>query len=233
MKKLIIKSSILLVAFSIFMTSCQKEEIADTEIAKIEVEQELEKEFSRLIYNNESYSKEEIDTNKQLAGLLEKPSYYLEDITAENTQTLLYVFDTQAEADKYFEIGGALESDFANGINVRVALELFRNKNQVDRIHRKVIYLNNFNFFNNQNLSRAAINQASSIAFRVTGLPQNRRANITFFDRARQQEFIGLFILSDLENGAFFLATDFGESENDKINSYRVHLSENSGGFPF
>ncbi|KAA1244726.1 hypothetical protein [Aquimarina sp. RZ0] len=210
--------SILTLTLSIFMTSCEKEEF-DSEIGAVEIEKDQD--FNSLVYNNKSYSFEEVNKNATLANLLKKPSYYVES----KDEIIKYVFDTEEEASKNFE-SGELDSQGDRALNVRFAIELFRHTYHRDRIFRKVIFLNNFNSFLNANLAPNVVNQASSSRVRVTGLNSSRALNVRYFDRARQQNLLFSDYIDHRSNGELVEFKDFTPlGMNDKINSIQVYLS--------
>ncbi|KAA1244727.1 hypothetical protein [Aquimarina sp. RZ0] len=210
--------SMLTLAFSIFMTSCQKEEL-NSETGAEAVEIQKEQDFTRLIYDNKSYSFNEVKENPALADLLENPSYYAES----DNEVIKYVFDTEEEVNKYFE-SGELDSQGDKALSVRFAIELFRHTYHRDRIYRRVIFLNNNNFVYNDNLGGNIINQASSSRVRVTGLDNTRKLNVRYFDRARQQGLLTSYALNQNSNGNLIQNAVF-RSFNDKINSLQVFLS--------
>lgn len=231
MKKSIINISILLLVFSLFTTSCQKEEITNAETTEVKIEEiEQIEEFTSLLYNNQTFSKEEIYESEALSSLLNKPYYNLEDKTNNEQEVLRFVFDSDAEADKYFESGELEENLFERGINVRIAIELFDFINFNKKIHGNIVYLNNFNFLYNFTLPSWAANRATSLRVRVNGLPANRDAGVEFFQSRYQQDSVNIIFSSQEDNGKLRSLSDLREGLflNNNIESYRIYLEESS-----
>lgn len=99
----------LLLTLLISFTGCQKD---DVDIDTNNIEQN-EIEFTKLIYNGKTYTKQEANENQTLLNLAEKSEFRFTDITEDENfkQIDLYVYDTNEDFSVHNEV---LKNEFKN-----------------------------------------------------------------------------------------------------------------------